>query len=190
MDSENYNQALLHKKSTDGGYTWSKAIVDVAFSDGQLRPGMPVVAKIAKDKYIMVYEMVNQDRVPVYFRISDSLDDWGEIDFIGNPVIAANGSYISGTPYVTWVPYGGEEGTIFISGRGFSHIVANSCNGKGFWEEMDELLPVDNHYGFSGYSQCIIPISEKKKLLNLCPINMSSDKAMISAVVADMYERI
>ena len=190
LDSENYNQALFHKKSTDGGQTWSEAVVDIAFSDGLLRPGMPVIAKIAGNKYIMVYEMVNQDRVPVYFRISDSLDDWGELDFIGNPVIAANGSYISGTPYVTWIPYGGKEGTILISGRGFSHIVANSCGGKGFWEEMDELLPVDNHYGFSGYSQCLLPICGNRKLLNLCPINMSKNKAMISAVVADMYERL
>lgn len=36
---------------------------------------MTVIAKLGDASYVMVYEVVNQDRVPVYFRKSDSLDD-------------------------------------------------------------------------------------------------------------------
>ena len=71
----------------------------------------------------MVYEMVNQDKIPVYFRISDSIEDWGDRDFMGNPICAADGSYLTGTPYVSWIPQGGSEGTILVTGRGFSHIM-------------------------------------------------------------------
>lgn len=189
MNPNKYNQALLHKKSQDGGKTWSEPIVDVAFGDGKLRPGMPVIAKIANEKYIMVYEMVNEPGVPVYFRISDSLDSWGEADFKGNPVVSVDGSYISGTPYVTWISAGGEEGTILISGRGFSHIVANSNDGKGFWEKQEQFLWVDNQYWFSGYSQCLVPLDGGSKLLNLCPVNCTDKKAMIQAAVASVYEK-
>jgi len=185
--TKNYNQALFHKKSFDGGKTWSKPVTDVAFSDGILRPGMPVISKIGSNKYIMVYEMVNQEGVPVYFRISDSLDDWGEVDFIGNPVRCVDGSYISGTPYVTWIPSDNENGTILVSGRGFSHVVANSHGGSGFWEKMEQLLLVDNQYWFSGYSQCLVPICEGKKILNLSPVNCSNKKAMIQAAVANVF---
>lgn len=189
MASDNYNQALFHKKSFDGGKTWSEPIVDIAFNDGKLRPGMPVIAEIANGHYIMVYEMVNEPGVPVYFRISDSLDDWGEPGFKGNPVISVDGSYISGTPYVTWISAGGNDGTILISGRGFSHIVANSNGGKGFWEKQEQLLWIDNQYWFSGYSQCLVPICNEEKLLNISPVNCSDKKAMIQAAVANVYEK-
>lgn len=185
-----YNQALLHKKSYDGGFSWTEPILDVAFAGGVLRPGMPVITKLGNATYMMVYEIVNQDRVPVYFRKSDSLDDWGETDFIGNPIISSNGEYLSGTPYVTWIPYGGKDGTILATGRGFSHIMANSHAGEGFWEQQEKLLDVDNQMGFTGYSQCIVPINNGKQIMNLSPVNISNKTAMIASAVADVYERV
>lgn len=188
-ETHGYNQALLHKKSYDGGISWTEAKLDVAFPGGLLRPGMPVITKTGSS-YVMVYEIVNQDRVPVYFRKSDSLDDWGELDFMGNPIVASNGEYLSGTPYVTWIPYGGEEGTILATGRGFSHIMANSLAGDGFWDKQEKMLDVDNLMGFTGYSQCIIPINTGKQILNLCPVNISNKSAMIVSAVADVYEQV
>lgn len=185
-ESHGYNQALLHKKSYDGGISWTEAKFDVAFPGGILRPGMPIITKTASS-YVMVYEIVNQDRIPVYFRKSDSLDDWSEPDFIGNPIIASDGAYISGTPYVTWIPHGGEKGSLLATGRGFSHIMANSLAGEGFWEKQEKLLDADNQMGFTGYSQCIIPIKDGRQILNLCPINISDKRAMIASVIADVY---
>lgn len=185
-----YNQLLAHKVSEDGGYTWGEEKIDVAFGDGELRPGMPIVAYLPDGKFIMVYEMVNEDRIPVYFRISDSMDDWGEPDDMGNPVVSVDGSYLTGTPYVTWVDHGGENGTILVTGRGFSHIYANSNNGKGFWEKMEEVIPIDNNLDFCGYSQCILPICDGKRLLNLSPRQAAENLAMIEAAVADIYVRV
>lgn len=185
-----YNQLLAHKVSEDGGYTWGEEKIDVAFADGKLRPGMPIVEYLPGGKFIMVYEMVNEDRIPVYFRISDSMDDWGSPDFMGNPVVAADGSYPTGTPYVLWIPRGGEQGTLLVSGRGYSHIFGNSFLGEGYWEKQDTLAEVDNIYGFAGYSQCMIALQGGKRVMNLCPRHISSELALIEAVVADVYERV
>lgn len=187
--SRKYNQLLAHKTSSDGGYTWSEAKIDVAFPDGKLRPGMPVVAELPDGRFIMTYEMVNQDRVPVYFRISDSIEDWGPVDAMGNPVVCADGSYLTGTPYVSWIPQGGPGGTLLATGRGFSHIFANSRMGEGFWHKMDCLIPIDNNCGFSGYSQCTVPLDGGKRILSLCPRQISPKLALIEAAVADVYVR-
>lgn len=184
---EGSNQLLAHRVSEDGGYTWGEEIIDVAFSDGQLRPGMPVVAALPNGKFAMVYEMVNEDRIPVYFRISDSIEDWGPKDFIGNPVVARDGSYLTGTPYVIWIPYGSDDGTILVTGRGFSQIMANSRMGEGFWEKQECLIPIDNHCGFTGYSQCMLTLNGGKQLLSLCPRQISDQLALIEAAVADVY---
>ena len=182
-----YNQLLAHKVSPDGGRTWGEEKIDVAFPGGRLRPGMPVVAALPQGRFIMVYEMVNQDKIPVYFRISDSIEDWGDRDFIGNPVCAADGSYLTGTPYVSWIPQGGPEGTILVTGRGFSHIMANSRMGEGFFVKLDSLVDIDNTCGFAGYSQCILPLHGGKQVLNLCPRQISGELALIEAAVADVY---
>ena len=181
------NQLLAHKVSPDGGRTWGEEKIDVAFPGGRLRPGMPVVAALPQGRFIMVYEMVNQDKIPVYFRISDSIEDWGDRDFMGNPVCAADGSYLTGTPYVSWIPQGGPEGTILVTGRGFSHIMANSRMGEGFFVKLDSLVDIDNTCGFAGYSQCILPLHGGKQVLNLCPRQISGELALIEAAVADVY---
>ena len=182
-----YNQLLAHKVSPDGGRTWGEEKIDVAFPGGRLRPGMPVVAALPQGRFIMVYEMVNQDKIPVYFRISDSIEDWGDRDFIGNPVCAADGSYLTGTPYVSWIPQGGPEGTILVTRRGFSHIMANSRMGEGFFVKLDSLVDIDNTCGFAGYSQCILPLHGGKQVLNLCPRQIAEELALIEAAVADVY---
>lgn len=185
--SRGYNQMLAHKVSEDGGYTWSEEKIDIAYPDGVLRPGMPIVAALPNGKFIMVYEIVNQDKIPVYFRISDSIEDWGDPDFMGNPVVCQDGGYLTGTPYVIWIPQGGEDGTILVTGRGFSHIFANSNLGKGYWEKMDCLIPIDNSCSFTGYSQCMVPLDGGKQILSLCPRQISRNLAMIEAAVADVY---
>lgn len=185
--SRGYNQLLAHKTSADGGRSWSEATIDAAFPDGVLRPGMPVIARAASGKCMMVYEMINQDRVPVYFRLSDDIEDWGEPDFTGNPICTADGGMLSGTPYVAWIPQGGPEGTFLASGRGCSHIFTNSEGGRGYWHKMERLIEVDNSYISPGYSQCIVPLQQGRRILSLCPRQISPALSMIEAAVADVY---
>ena len=88
---------------------------------------------------------------------------------------------------MTWIPQGGPEGTILVSGRGFSHILANSNGGRGFWEKMECLVSIDNSCTFTGYSQCMLPLDGGKQILNLCPRQISDKLALIEAAVADVY---
>lgn len=86
-----------------------------------------------------------------------------------------------------WIPQGGPEGTILVTGRGFSRIFANSGGGAGFFDEMDCLIEMDNRAGFSGYSQCLVPLNGGRQILSLCPRQMSPNLAMIETAVADVY---
>ncbi len=185
--SKKWNQMLAHKVSPDGGKTWGPEVVDIAYADGNLRPGMPIVTRMADGRCVMVYEMVNQDTIPVYFRISDTIEDWGEPDFMGNPIRCADGSFITGTPYVLWIPQGGEKGTLLASGRAFGHILANSNAGEGPWEKMPKLIDIDNTCGFCGYSQCLVPLHGGKQILNLCSRQIAPTLAQIECAVADVY---
>ena len=187
--SQNCNQLLLHKVSKDGGYTWGPAVIDVAMPDGQKRPGMPIIAEMPNGQYIMVYEVVNLDSIPVFFRLSDDLENWGDPEFLGNPVRCADGSYITGTPYVIWLNKGGENGTLLVSGRGYGGILANSNLGKGNWEKLDGMIDVDFNCGFTSYSRCMLPINGGKQLLALSPRQINPKLAQIEYAIADVYEK-
>ena len=185
--SEKWNQMLSHKVSPDGGKTWGPEVVDIAYADSKLRPGMPIVTRMNDGRYVMVYEMVNQDTIPVYFRISDSIEDWGEKDFMGNPIRCVDGSYITGTPYVLWIPQGGEKGTLLASGRGYGHILANSNGGEGHWEKMPKLIDTDFSLHGCGYSQCLVPLHGGKQILNLCTRQANDHQVLVECAVADVY---
>ena len=90
---------------------------------------------------------------------------------------------------MAWIDKGGENGTILATGRGFSHIFANSEMGMGFWEKMESLIPIDNNYSYTGYSQCLIPLQGGARILNVSPRQISDRQALIEAAVADVYVR-
>jgi len=185
--SKDCNQLLLHRVSKDGGFTFGEPVLDIAIPDKVKRPGMPVVAKLPNNKYIMVYEIVNVDGIPVFFRISEDGENWGDPAFLGHPVCAMDGTYVSGTPYVTWVNRGGKNGTILVTGRGFGYMMANSNLGNGFWEKIP--CPVESDISCNGanYSQCMIPIEGGKSLLSLCPTQLYPQLCQIAYAISDIY---
>lgn len=187
--SDNCNQLLLHKTSKDGGYTWGDVVIDIAMPDKAKRPGMPIVTKLPNGKYLMVYEIVNVEGIPVFFRYSDDAEDWGDPAFLGHPVVAMDGTYISGTPFVTWINRGGENGTILVSGRGFDYMLANSNLGEGFWEKIPTPVKADLECVGVNYSQTMIPIQGGKQLLSLCPTQVNPDLSMIAYAISDIFEK-
>lgn len=67
-DKANHDQKIVHQTSTNG-VNWGPVVNDVALSDNNLRPGMPIIAKMANGQYIMVYEIVNMSGTPNNFKI-------------------------------------------------------------------------------------------------------------------------
>jgi len=186
-DRKGWNQMLAHKVSPDGGKTWGEAVVDIAYGDGHLRPGMPIIARMGDGRCAMIYEMYNSDGIPCHFRISDTIENWGDPDFMANPIRCADGSFLHATPYITWIPQGGEQGTLLATGRGFSHILANSNGGEGYWEKMPCLIDTDLGVFGTAYSQCMVPLHGGKQLLLLCPREISPEMTQIQCTVADVY---
>lgn len=72
-----YSQILVLKTSTNNGLSWGEEIwtaYDTEHSNA--RPGMPVFAKMANGKFIMVFEIVGTTDVDVFYKISDDGINW------------------------------------------------------------------------------------------------------------------
>lgn len=180
-DYDKFDQLLAHKVSEDGGKTWGKDIFDVAVPDGKTRPGMAVTAKLPNGKYIMVFEIVGVEGIPVHFKISDDGINWGDPVDLGKRILNKEGYFLKSTPYVIWTPYGGENGTILVSGmsvnmngkRVGNGYMINKNLGEGEWTYIKAPISynTDEKGPPGGYSQTMITLdSSGREILQLVPV--------------------
>lgn len=110
----------------------SRITDDVAYSIYTDRPGMTTVTQLPNGKYIMTYEfgggpLANASdtgyEFPVYYRINDSPLDFKSS--IGLPLITDTGIQPTSSPYVTWTPVGGPNGTVIVSCGTLSQVFIN-----------------------------------------------------------------
>ncbi|KAA8566550.1 hypothetical protein EYC84_009100 [Monilinia fructicola] len=137
-----YGQKLVHTVSSDL-LTWGDLVDDVHYSTYTARPGMTTITQLPNNQYIMTYEYgggptVNNTSTylfPVYYRISSS-----PLTFLsapGIPVITNNGIQPTGSPYVTWTPVGGKNGTLIVSSGGRSEVFVNRALGaENSWKTV------------------------------------------------------
>lgn len=175
---DGYNQLLAHKVSEDGGRTWGDDVFDVAVPDGKTRPGMSVITRLPNGKYMLVFELVGVEGIPVHYKISDDGLDWGDPEDIGTRIENKEGHFLRSTPYVVWTPYGGENGTIIVSGMGVNidgeltgnGYMINRNLGEGTWTHIEAPLTYDAGTP-GGYSQTMLPLGEDgRKILQLIPV--------------------
>jgi hypothetical protein len=126
-----YGQKLAHKVSSDL-VNWGEAVNDVTYDVYTARPGMTTVTHLPNGKYLMTYEYgggpgFSSYAFPVYYRISDSPLTFDSAE--GYPVIASDGTQPTSSPYVTWSPVGGRNGTIIVSSGTYSDIFINQALG-------------------------------------------------------------
>lgn len=171
---ENYDQCISYEVSTDGGITWGNYTVVVGeetYSTGS-RAGMPRIAKLKNNQYMMVYEVIGGNPSGgIHYRVSSDGLNWGEPDNIGN-LIATDISVAKQCPSIGFVDDGTTYGRIFVKGMG------DTCNtGKCFtsndngctWEEWDSpLVAVRNESKRSGWSGCYLTIGNKLYEFNSC----------------------
>lgn len=142
-----HSQMLVCKYSHDG-VNWSDRILVVACKERHLRPGMISIARQGNGLYALAYEMVAEKGHPIYVKTSERLDDWGDPSEIGYKVVSKTQDAPSCTPYIAWLPAGGECGTLVVA----SWHLASFEEGKGSdlyvsfdygktWETVENPLP-------------------------------------------------
>lgn len=146
-----HSQILVHQTTVDG-IEWSPVVVDSAMTDGNLRPGMPVVAKMSNGNYIMTYEVANIKGTPSNYKISSDPESWDV------------------TAYGTTFAYGGspfcatlQDGRIAISSYdGSGCIYINTENDlSGRWAKYP--TPIS-----SGYNREIVPLANGRIFFTSC----------------------
>mgnify|MGYP001041140505 CR=1 FL=1 len=110
-----YGQKIDHQVTTDLR-TWGPVVDDVTKPTYADRPGMPVVTRLPNGNYVMTHEYCGapEGGCSVYYKISADPEAFGSAT--DQVLRATDGTIPSGAPYVTWLPAGGPNGTLAVSG--------------------------------------------------------------------------
>jgi hypothetical protein len=124
-----YGQKLVHQVSSDL-ISWEPPVNDVAYPVYTDRPGMTTVTHLPNGKYMMTYECGGCPTVsgtayefPVYYRINENPLDFN--NSIGYPLVTDTGIQPTSSPYITWSPVGGPNGTILVSCGTLEEVFVN-----------------------------------------------------------------
>lgn len=186
-DKANHSQKLVFKTSTDG-VNWSEKVDMVALDDQTERPGMAVVAKMGNGKYFAVYEVCNTadgTGAPIYFKITDNLDDWDPTDK-GTRLRTTDDSGYGSAPWCAWSPVGGDCGMLIIStcyGTDDNDLVVSFDYGKTF-VRMKNPLPYED----GGYSASLFFSADGKTLLysNTVDLKAGSEKSRVDFIALEL----
>jgi hypothetical protein len=142
-------RAAGHQATRDG-VTWNPVVDDVAERQQELRPGMPTVARMGEDRWILVYEMCSTlvgDR-PVTYRIAHDPERFATAR--AHTLLLADADPPAGHPYVVWSPLGGANGSIVVSYGSGTDLAVNHAGGDPYaWSSLP------SHVG-SGYSRSLL----------------------------------
>ncbi|MFM9589409.1 RICIN domain-containing protein [Streptomyces scabiei] len=155
-----HGQKLVHQVSTDLR-TWGPVVDDVAMPTYSQRPGMATVAKLPNGTYIMTYEYGGSPAgdFAVYYKISADPEAFGSVT--GIPLRATDGTVPRSTPFVTWLPTGGPNGTLAVSANSADDLFINTRNGAAdTWTRINSDVA-------GGYSRGMLPLADGHSLLVL-----------------------
>ncbi|WP_026923699.1 sialidase family protein [Glycomyces arizonensis] len=161
-NSPTNNQRIGHYTSTDGGATWSAAITeDVVFPNDDLaRPGMQTFAALPDGRFAMSYELCRDatdadHACEVYIKFSDDGLYWGPAGDRGTLVRTSDDRELLHTPYLSWTPGGGPNGTLLLSGQ---RVVAGPTGNKTVLEESGTVLFANRNLGAGDWFEASTPV--------------------------------
>nr|WP_240934450.1 sialidase family protein [Cellulomonas sp. IC4_254] len=162
-NSATNNQVIGHYTSTNGGQTWSSTMtVDVSFpADNLRRPGMQTFAALPNGDFLMSYEMCRDATDPdhaceVYVKRSADGSSWGAAGDAGTLVQTTDGRELLHTPYISWVPGGGPNGTVLLSGQ---RVVAGPTGSKTVLAESGTVLFANTNLGTGAWTEASTPVT-------------------------------
>jgi hypothetical protein len=121
-----HSQKLAHQVTTDLK-TWGPVVDDVAYPEYHYRPGMTTVAKLPNGQYILTYEFYGapEDSFAVYYKLATDPTKFNASP--GYVIKTTDGNVLNSSPYVTWTPAGGRNGTIVVSSGCCSSVFTNTA---------------------------------------------------------------
>ncbi|MFE7278326.1 RICIN domain-containing protein [Streptomyces sp. NPDC057623] len=153
-----HGQEIVHQVSTDLR-NWGPVVDDVSMPTYADRPGMPVVTRLPNGNYVMSYEYCNapEGRCSVYYKISADPEGFGSVT--GRVLRSTDGVIPSGAPFITWLPTGGPNGTLVLSGESQDDLFVNTENGAAnAWNRMRSNVA-------GGYSRGMLPLPDGHSLM-------------------------
>lgn len=210
--SNGYNQVLAHVVSTDGGLTWGSEVYDVAVQDGVQRPGMATVVALPNGTWVMTYEDCKAGYDPdqacdVYLKTTTNAESWTPSS-LGTRIQTADSRFLLHTPYVTWSPSGGADGTLVVSGQRVvagtdgslavlpesGHVLfANNAYGAGAWHEITTSVTVSPTGGYDsgetscpGYSSPLLADPSSSSFLMMAGTHLSNGKCEVRYATATL----
>jgi len=138
-----YGQKLVHQTSTDL-LSWAAVVNDVTYPVYTDRPGMTTVTLLPNGKYMMTYEFGGGPladgsttyEFPVYYRINSNPLVFA--NSTGYPLVSQDGTQPTSSPYITWTPAGGVNGTIVVTSGTLTEIFTNTQLGDvGSWVKVE-----------------------------------------------------
>ncbi|MGW7539085.1 ricin-type beta-trefoil lectin domain protein [Amycolatopsis sp. NPDC054798] len=155
-----YAQVLAHTVSADGGLTWGNEVYDVAVRNGVDRPGMATVVPLPNGSYAMTYEDCKAGADPdqacdVYLKTSADAESWNP-GSLGTRIETADHRFLLHTPYLTWSPAGGANGTLIASGQ---RVVAGTDGSLAIQPEDGHVLFVNRNLGSGPWQEITTPVT-------------------------------
>ncbi|MFI7500677.1 RICIN domain-containing protein [Streptomyces sp. NPDC049687] len=155
-----HGQKIVHQVTTDVR-NWGPVVDDVAMPTYSQRPGMATVAKLPNGNYIMTYEYGGSPagNFAVYYKISADPEAFNSVT--GIPLRSTDGVVPTSTPYITWLPTGGPNGTLVVSAYSTGDLFLNTANGAAdTWTRISSNVA-------PGYSRGTLPLPDGHSLLVL-----------------------
>ncbi|WNM35750.1 RICIN domain-containing protein [Streptomyces sp. Li-HN-5-11] len=152
-----HGQKISHQVTTDG-VNWGPVVDDVAMPTYTDRPGMPTIAKLPNGNYVMTYEYPGaaEKNLAVYYKISSNPETFGSVS--GQVLRATDGYIPTSSPYITWLPTGGPNGTLAVSANSTADLFLNTQNGaSNAWTRIVSTVP-------GGYTRPLVPLADGHSL--------------------------
>ncbi|MFE9674214.1 RICIN domain-containing protein [Streptomyces sp. NPDC006259] len=163
-----HGQKIVHQVTTDLR-SWGPVVDDVAMPTYSQRPGMPTVAKLPNGTYVMTYEYGGSPsgNFAVYYKISADPEAFDSVT--GIPLRSTDGVVPASTPYITWLPTGGPNGTLVVGAYSTGDLFLNTQNGAAnTWTRIGSQVA-------GGYSRGMLPLPDGHSLLVLSGGNGGSN---------------
>ena len=175
--SEGMLQTIVHRSTGDLA-SWSERTLDFGVPDRTTRPGMFVAAKnFDKGFALGVMEIVGRPLDPVSVLYSNDPLHWGDPTDVGAKLVARDGTWLSGTPNLTWsTPPGSAKPVVIVTGRFaydsenriVSRAIVNEEGGLGDWVSAELPISPNGDPGsdvLAGYSQTLLMTRDGRRLV-------------------------